>query len=125
MAPVTLALVDAGGGEEWLELVRGALAAALEALPPSALFGLVAFGAHVRARARTGQCVPPTHDHRTACLAPVWHAGFVTLLSTRGCWGMFIWAPARSPSAQLLLRHRGSRGLSGTRHGETLTAEST
>ena len=54
MAPVTLALVDAGGGEEWLELVRGALAAALEALPPGALFGLVTFGTHVRARAHTG-----------------------------------------------------------------------
>ena len=49
VAPVMLALVDAGGGEEWLELVRGALAAALEALPASALFGLVTFGTHVRA----------------------------------------------------------------------------
>jgi len=48
VAPVTLALVDAGGGEDWLELVRGALAAALEALPASALFGLVTFGTHVR-----------------------------------------------------------------------------
>ncbi|KAK9831909.1 hypothetical protein WJX81_008153 [Elliptochloris bilobata] len=47
VAPVTLALVDAGGGEEWLELVRGALAAALEALPPTALFGLVTFGTQV------------------------------------------------------------------------------
>ena len=57
VAPVTLALVDAGGGEEWLELVRGALAAAVEALPPSALFGLVTFGTHARTRAHTGPCV--------------------------------------------------------------------
>lgn len=74
MAPVTLALVDAGGGEEWLELVRGALAAALEALPPSALFGLVTFGTHVRARAYTGPCVGARclGQSRSACMcAPV------------------------------------------------------
>ena len=46
---MTVALVDASGSEEWLELVRSALAAALEALPGTALFGLVTFGTQVRA----------------------------------------------------------------------------
>ncbi|GAX84626.1 hypothetical protein CEUSTIGMA_g12047.t1 [Chlamydomonas eustigma] len=47
-APVYLALVDVGssglgGGPEFIELVRSALEAALEALPPCALFGLITF----------------------------------------------------------------------------------
>lgn len=46
---MTIALVDASGSEEWLELVRSALAAALEALPGTSLFGLVTFGTQVRA----------------------------------------------------------------------------
>ena len=70
VAPVTLALVDAGGGEEWLELVRGALAAALEALPPTALFGLVTFGTNVRTRAHTGPCVS-AHRLGGSCAAPM------------------------------------------------------
>jgi len=49
VAPVTVALVDASGSEEWLELMRSALAAALEALPGTVLFGLVTFGTQVRA----------------------------------------------------------------------------
>ncbi|KAK3249379.1 hypothetical protein CYMTET_41189, partial [Cymbomonas tetramitiformis] len=41
--PVTIALVDLSGGEEFLELVKSALLAALEALPSVTLFGLVTF----------------------------------------------------------------------------------
>ena len=38
-----------------MELVRSALAAAVEALPPAARFGLVSFGSKVPARAARGQ----------------------------------------------------------------------
>ena len=41
--PVYVALVDTCCSEDFLELVKGALLAALEALPPVALFGLVTF----------------------------------------------------------------------------------
>jgi len=41
--PITVALVDLDAGEEFIELVKSALLAALEALPPGSLFGLVAF----------------------------------------------------------------------------------
>ncbi len=51
-APVYIALVDLGGGgggsHEFIELVRSALEAALEALPPAALFGLITFSDKVR-----------------------------------------------------------------------------
>lgn len=39
--PVTLAVVDAAGPDDWLDLVRGSLLLALEALPPSSLFALI------------------------------------------------------------------------------------
>ena len=52
-APACIALVDASGGEEWLELVKGALLAALEALPPGACFGLATFARQV--------CNPSAH----------------------------------------------------------------
>eukprot|EP00195_Chlamydomonas_chlamydogama_P017072 CAMPEP_0202896248 /NCGR_PEP_ID=MMETSP1392-20130828/5266_1 /ASSEMBLY_ACC=CAM_ASM_000868 /TAXON_ID=225041 /ORGANISM="Chlamydomonas chlamydogama, Strain SAG 11-48b" /LENGTH=777 /DNA_ID=CAMNT_0049581523 /DNA_START=303 /DNA_END=2636 /DNA_ORIENTATION=+ len=42
-APVYIALVDTAGEEDFIELVRSALLAALEALPPGALFGLITF----------------------------------------------------------------------------------
>ena len=42
-----LALVDLSGSEDYLELVRGALQAALEALPSTALFGLITFASQV------------------------------------------------------------------------------
>lgn len=54
-APIFVALVDAsrGADEEFLESVRSGLRAALEALPPPALFGLVTFSDVVgAARAR-------------------------------------------------------------------------
>ncbi|GAQ81540.1 sec23/Sec24 zinc finger family protein [Klebsormidium nitens] len=41
--PVYIAAVDLSAGEDFLELVKSALLAALEALPPAALFGLVTF----------------------------------------------------------------------------------
>ncbi|KAL4424007.1 hypothetical protein ABPG75_001308 [Micractinium tetrahymenae] len=45
--PAVLALVDVCCPEEGLELVRSALAAAVEALPPTARFGLVSFGSQI------------------------------------------------------------------------------
>lgn len=48
--PALLALVDVCCSEEGLELAKGALAAAVEALPPAARFGLVSFGSQARAR---------------------------------------------------------------------------
>lgn len=47
-----VALVDSTGGAEYLELVRGAVQAALEAVPPSSLFGVVTFGGEVRCAGR-------------------------------------------------------------------------
>lgn len=41
--PIYVALVDLTGGPDFLELVRTALQAALEAVPPSSLFALVTF----------------------------------------------------------------------------------
>ena len=43
IALVDLSAAGPGGGIEFIELVRSALEAALEALPPAALFGLVTF----------------------------------------------------------------------------------
>ncbi|KAK9823450.1 hypothetical protein WJX72_002854 [[Myrmecia] bisecta] len=45
--PIYLALVDVACSEEFLELVKSALLAALEAIPPAALFGLVTFSRKV------------------------------------------------------------------------------
>lgn len=42
-----IALVDMTGGEEWLELVRIALEAGLEGLPPHTMFGLITFSQRV------------------------------------------------------------------------------
>eukprot|EP00798_Chlamydomonas_sp_ICE-L_P009712 gene9712-7580_t len=42
-APIYIAVVDVSGGEDFLELVRSALLASLEALPPAAQFGLITF----------------------------------------------------------------------------------
>ena len=42
-----LALIDATGGPAFFELVRTALLGALEALPPSALLGLISFSDQV------------------------------------------------------------------------------
>ena len=54
--PIYVALVDASGGEDFLEVVRASLHAALAALPGDALFGLVVFsdtiGAYVLASPR-------------------------------------------------------------------------
>lgn len=47
VTPVYVALVDTTGGEEYLELVKSALLAALEALPASALFGLATYSNQV------------------------------------------------------------------------------
>ena len=47
VTPVYMALVDTTGGEEYLELVKSALLAALEALPASALFGLATYSDQV------------------------------------------------------------------------------
>jgi hypothetical protein len=41
--PITVALVDLDASDEFIELVKSALLAALEALPPGSLFGLVTF----------------------------------------------------------------------------------
>lgn len=46
-APVVVALVDVSGGEEFLELVRSSLEAALEALPPVTRFALITFSNRV------------------------------------------------------------------------------
>ena len=46
--PMYVALVDVCGGEEYLELIRSALQAALEAMPAGALFGLITFSTRVR-----------------------------------------------------------------------------
>jgi hypothetical protein len=46
-APVYVALVDTADSEDFLESVRGALHAALEALPKGALFGLISFSDRV------------------------------------------------------------------------------
>jgi len=43
VTPVYVALVDATGSEDYIELVKSALLAALESLPQSALFGLATF----------------------------------------------------------------------------------
>lgn len=45
--PVYIAMVDATGQDDFLELVKSALTAALEALNPDSLFGLVTFGPKV------------------------------------------------------------------------------
>ncbi len=45
-----VALVDVCGGEDYLELIRSALQAALEAMPAGALFGLITFSTRVRRR---------------------------------------------------------------------------
>lgn len=47
--PVYLGLVDLCGGEDCVEQSRSALLAALEALPPEALFGLITFSNKVSA----------------------------------------------------------------------------
>jgi hypothetical protein len=47
VVPACVALVDATGGEEYMELVRSALLAALEALPEGSLFGLATFSDQV------------------------------------------------------------------------------
>ena len=48
LAPCTIALVDVDADEHFLELVKSALLAALEALPPSSKFGLITFSHKVR-----------------------------------------------------------------------------
>ncbi|KAG1661578.1 hypothetical protein FOA52_009578 [Chlamydomonas sp. UWO 241] len=73
-APVYVALVDLGagapgGGPEFVELVRSALEAALEALPPAALFGLITFSDKLalhdlRADAPTSRVVPLSGPHQ-------------------------------------------------------------
>lgn len=57
---VFLALVDLSGGEDYLELVRGALQAALEALPSTALFGLITFADQVCRHRHACSCTPHT-----------------------------------------------------------------
>ena len=47
--PMYVALVDVCGGDEYLELIRSALQAALEAMPAGALFGLITFSTRVTA----------------------------------------------------------------------------
>ncbi|KXZ54187.1 hypothetical protein GPECTOR_5g282 [Gonium pectorale] len=64
-APVVVALVDTAAGEDFLELVRSSLAAALEALPPVTRFALVSMsdrvGLHdVRGEEPTVRFVPLT-----------------------------------------------------------------
>lgn len=46
--PMYVALVDVCGSDDYLELVKSALQAALEAMPAGALFGLVTFSNQVR-----------------------------------------------------------------------------
>ena len=45
--PVYLALIDATGGPVFMELVKGAVLAALEAMPACYLFGLATFSSEV------------------------------------------------------------------------------
>lgn len=51
--PVYVALVDGTGSEDFTELVRSALLAALEAMPPGALFGLASFSSQVQLQSAT------------------------------------------------------------------------
>lgn len=55
--PIYLALVDVTCSLDFLELVKSGLLAALEALVPNALFGLVTFSSKVTA--------PPRSPHAT------------------------------------------------------------
>ncbi|CAI5459494.1 unnamed protein product [Closterium sp. Yama58-4] len=64
--PVYIAMVDVSGSEEFLELVKSSLLAALEALSPAALFGLVTFGSKVSA----SRSYRPTKSVCTTCRAP-------------------------------------------------------
>jgi hypothetical protein len=52
-----VALVDVCGGEEYVELIRSALQAALEAMPAGALFGLITFSTRVRRGYRLSCCL--------------------------------------------------------------------
>ena len=68
--PVYVACVDLAASEEFLELVKSALMAALEALSPGALFGLVSFahkvGKHRKSRPRDAAAVVAGfHNHRS------------------------------------------------------------
>lgn len=47
--PMYVALVDVCAGDDYLELVKSALQAALEAMPAGSLFGLITFSSRVRA----------------------------------------------------------------------------
>ena len=51
--PVFIALIDTAAGSDFLELVKLALAATLDALPANALVGIITVSDCVRARART------------------------------------------------------------------------
>eukprot|EP00884_Botryococcus_braunii_P002587 jgi/Botrbrau1/12329/Bobra.4_3s0002.2 len=73
-SPIFVALVDRSGGPDYLELVRTALLAALEAVPPSSLFALLTFADTVelydlRGRAPAVLSVPLTEEGGgpTAC----------------------------------------------------------
>lgn len=57
--PVCVALVDTTGTEEYLELVRCSLLAALEALPPCTGFGLATFSDKVRHHLRRAKTLIP------------------------------------------------------------------
>ena len=54
--PLCVALVDTTGTEEYLELVRCSLLAALEALPPCTEFGLATFSDKVQESVSTFVC---------------------------------------------------------------------
>ena len=78
--PVYVALVDVAGGEDALDLIRSSVMAALEALDPGALFGLISFSESVTlhllgggGRAcqsqsrRRSRAAPPLRNWRPPC----------------------------------------------------------
>jgi hypothetical protein len=59
--PITLAVVDAAGPSDFLALVRGGLAVALEALPPGSLFGLIGVSSCISLVDMSGPGCPMLH----------------------------------------------------------------
>lgn len=64
--PMYVALVDVCGGDDYLELVKSALQAALEAIPSGSLFGLITFSDKVHSSWWFGCRILRCHNH-TSC----------------------------------------------------------
>jgi hypothetical protein len=55
-APLVLALVDAAGCEDFMDVVKSALLALVESLPPGARFGLITFSDRIGLHDLQGGC---------------------------------------------------------------------